>query len=491
MSESLVFDMTGDSKGAEAAFKRLQKENERLNRELGKTAEESVKAQKKGMAMGQGIASSIGSAVASVFTLQTALRLVSAEWDNILRKQQKSASTTMTTADAKMSFNRNIGDVPQAERQWWDKTVMGIARRTGQKAANVYLAAGEASASQGTLNRNQLAANIEMGFRFSPDSREEAQAIAGGLGDLSSLTGSGNTMVNAAAMLAMGKQARVTSLRNINQNLVPGAIGAQGFGGTANESMALATTLTNLMKDTTGATSKTAAISIAGELDKVFGAAPSPADHIRKLQQNPAMLKQFMGKASIPLEAKIPFQQLATKGSDAAKLFEQNIGGFAPNAGAAEAMVNRFLGGIANDPIQRTAQLARQMEANVANQELADQRGATAGVINGQEVDGGTRLQNALQRANVGWAQQKASGMLFNAQVAGGKDPAMAAVDILQQRVNVLEGGGIRLGGKAMGGRNDPGNAELAKELRELIAYLKTEAAKPKKQKHNIDANTE
>lgn len=479
MSEQLVFDMSGDEKGAVAAFKRLQKENEKLKQGFADLAKESAKAEKQTTTWSDKATAGMGNMVAGVFSLAAALKVASAEYQHLIDRQNKAAKTVITTSNARQGFQRNLGDVSQDERAWWDKTIMGIASRTKQLPANVYQAAGEASASQGNLTREQLARNVELGFRVAPESAQEAQALAGGLGDLASLTGSGDSMVNLGMMLAAGKQARVSNLRQVAQNLVPGAIGVQGFGGTDAEAMALATTLTNLSKDTTGAASKTAAIAFAEQADKILGAAGSPLEHIRAMQNDPSKAKKFMEKASLPMEYKIPIQQLITKGSAADQLFTSNLGGYGDQAGMA-ASAERYVNAVTADPMNRVATVDRSLESAEQQTQLRDTGAAMDSVIR-------SRVNNVLRATGDTWL---------------GNQVSMRAYDFSRMWRSPEEAGAVtiaaRYGHLARTAGDSPSeetreNLRLLKALYDELQGMRTdnkrEAAKPKAK--NVDRHGE
>lgn len=498
--DSVVFDINGDPKGAEAAFARLQKELDKSKAKVGELTAEArksalagdklgdafAKSGKQGEAMAMGFAKSMAGAVTATALLNAALRVTKAEYDNIIQRQQKASQTIIGTANSEMTMLRNVS--PQ-DHAYWRGQVGGMAQRTGQTVASVQQAIADASSAQGNQSNDQLRRNVELAMMVSPDNPADAQTIAGGLGDAVGLTGSMDERVNMGAILAMGKQTRIRSTPKIAERLIPGAISVKGYGGTATEAMAINTTLSTLMNDASGEKTPGSASRIASELDRIYGEKGSPLEHITALQNNPALLKKWyegtrkQPKGSIPEHAEIAFKNLVTKGSDADKLLRSNLGGFGTDADMGK-LTGDWLASAYNSSGQKLAGLDRAMAQTADSLENADSLAGRTGAMR-------KRVDDTLASAGASWMERTGYAMKFNVQTGRGMaSPELAAVGTLAQyRESVRNSPNLTDKQRA---DMEPLMQILDARIKEMVAELKglrtdNKTAKPKNVDGHID----
>lgn len=502
MSDSVVFDINGDPKGAEAAFARLQRELDKSKQKVTELTAEArksaaagdklgdafTKSAKSGEQMGAGWVKSMGSALAVTGLLNAALRVTKAEYDNIIQRQEKAARSILDNANAELSMLRNVS--PQ-DHAYWRSQVPGMAQRTGQKASVVQQAIADASSAQGNQTNDQLRQNVELALMVAPENPAEAQTIAGGLGDASRLTGSSDARVNMGAILAMGKQARVRSTAKIAQNLIPAAVSTQGYGGTAGEAMGLGTTLSTLMNDQQGDSTKTASIRIASELDRIYGADKSPLEHITALQNNPELAKKWYkgsrGKApgSIPTEAEIAFKNLITKGSEADKLLRSNIAGYGDDNMQAQLTQDWFQSTYATGA-QQLAKQDRALEATTDALDLVSTRPGRIGAMR-------KRLDETLASTGATWSERTGYAWRFDYQTSSGPnstDPEAAVLGSLVERRNFLRDNPNL--SPQQRSENDPLIKVLNVQIEAMVKELRGLRSDQKNSKKvNADAHTE
>lgn len=487
MSDSLIFDMQGDPKGAEAAFKRVQKELEKTKQAFAEMAKESANSAKQAESHGTSFVAGLGKAAVSAGILTAAIKAASAEYGHLIDKQKAAAAAMMNVADSRMALNLQLGDTSQERRAMFHNQAEEISRRTGVDLAKVNQGIAAATASQGNLTDQQLLRNVEMTYKVARHDDNEMREIAGGLGDMVKLTGNADATVNMGAMLEFGNQARVKNTAFVAQNMVPGAIGAMGFGGTASESIGFTSTMSHLLNDQQGAETKTAVIIGAAQMDKVLGEQYSPVEHIRRMQDNPALLKKFLDKASLPDNLKVAYRKLATKGSAEDKLFTQNLAGLGTDAELAES-ANRYLKDTGQDPLIAVADQHRQMLAASTLMKTRDPKQAQAGVNQ-------LNLYDLMRDSDAGYFETKGQQLLYGIQTLGGVPANDAMVERLRDRAQTIRG---HDGDSARERAADPVKESRAKELDRLATMLQQNTAAMEANtramnavRKNIDAHTE
>jgi len=499
MSDGLVFDIDGDPKGALAAYNKVVKENEKLIASQAKLVEASKRAAeagskqgdafarsaKQGEAMAAGFVRSMSGAAAIAGVLTQAVRVLKSEYDAVIERQQKASRTVISTANSEMAMLRNVS--PQ-DHGYWRSQVGGMAQRTGQTVSAVQQAIADASSAQGNQSNDQLRRNVELAMMVSPENPAEAQTIAGGLGDATRLTGSMDERVNMGAILAMGKQARFRSTPKIAENLIPGAVSVKGYGGTANEAMALNTTLSTLMNDQQGDKTQGSATRIASELDRIYGEKGSPLEHITALQNNPELLKKWYKgagagkpKADIPTHAEIAFKELVTKGSEADKLLRSNLSGFGTDAEMA-GLTGDWLKSAYGSDIQQLAQTDRGFAAATNAAELADVPGARNASMR-------SRMNEVLLATGASSTDRGKYAMRFDVGTGMGADPRVAALDSLIQHRRKLQDPQLPEETRTA---NQASVAILSELMKELVREMKGMRVDQKgKVTKNIDQHTE
>jgi hypothetical protein len=500
MADPLNWVVTADDKDIIAAFNRMNKELDKAKlkaKEAGDAAKKAEQDRKNGI---EGNVIALGKMAMKWVSVQSAIQIATAEIERYHQAQKDAGIETVATADAQIKFFRNLGRVGAEESKKVQQQMKDIASAVQQPVKNVYAVATEAISAQGNLSREQMLENVKMALRLAPESVPEATALGGALGDVASLTGSGNAAENAGLMLGMGEQARIPSMQQIAKNLIPAAIGVkQSLPGTGTaEATALVSTLTSVMKDKEGALSGTASIALASQLDSFFGddAKVGKTDkeggllkklgdgtlleQVAKLQNDPKAREAFFAKASFEGKAKPFVEELLTAGSPAARLFNQNRGKV-PFGQVAIKQTDEFFANLQTTPEQQVANQQRAMAAQTSALQLANQTGASSSVIREEVV-------KQLGAASQGMVLDQLGAWNFDIRRMAGWSPEEAAVDTLKDRRNSVENEGVLFTSKT----KDPEKVQMVARLDEMIAQLKGirgDQKQPKKK--NVDQHKE
>lgn len=414
-----------DEKEVMAAINKMNAEMEKLIAKNKKLSEDSAKGSKSSAGAMEGLAKGAIAAASGIATASTAMSVLRHETEALYEFQSKAAQAQLSTADAQAKLFRSLGTISADQRKKVFADLNSIAKETGVTQRQLYNSASFAVAASGSNDSTAVTSAIRQAARLAPDNAAEMDATAAGLLDLTSLTGTNDAKKNMGFMLAMGAQTRVTSLDKINANLVPGALGVKGFGGSANEAAGLVDTLTELMKDPTGAVSKTAAINLAKNMEKMFpNIGNSPLENIKAIQNDPAMRTKFLKDAGIEAEAYTPVSQLLTKGSSASEQLMSNIASM-PTLDRAGVDADRFISEMKSEQLQRVGELNRQGIATEDRMLIDDLRAGSSSVLR-------ERTLASIGAAEPGYMKSVSRGWQY---ALPGRSPEEAATTMIQNQL--------------------------------------------------------
>jgi hypothetical protein len=483
-------DFTGDSRAAQAELDKLTRKIAGLTEQMRKMRDDGSRGAKEQASSFDKMGSSLATVAMRYVSVGAAAAAITAELRDQMQLQRELARFQETAAGSQIKLLRNLGVVSAQERAKVLAEITEISRRTGVTEQNLFLAASNAVSAKGGLSNLQALQSVEMAARVAPEDVGELTGVAGGLLDTSSLTGTADARRNLAFMVALQEQSRVTNIRGIATQTVPGAIGVKGFGGTSEEAAALVATLSNAMKDQGGEKSKTAAIALAQQLEAQLPAedtfafdakgrrkmaAPgtglaSTEERIRRLQEDGELRERFLATATLDMkEAIVPMRDLLTKGSPTSQLFQQNIAKL--NAGTPPEKADELIAGIQGIPVQQLADLQRRSVAGPQRAMLANIPGGAQGAAYGA-------VDTALEQSGHGWMSRSFERFLMSLRPAlTGKTPAEVGIERLEslQYARLEE--------------TEEGRAQL-KVLREQLEVLKGLQALSQGKK-NVDAHVE
>ena len=178
----------------------------------------------------------------------------------------------------------------------------GGHRRERLPAAKELLRGGRAVAA----DDDALRAPLHDRLQRKPRVRERLRAgdaLAARALDMRQATGSTDFMANIGFLQNVQANSRVTSLARVGQHLLPGITGVMTRGDTPEEAAEFVATLNTLMQDAEGATTRTAATSLSGQLRDFkprrradrerYEALESTTARLQFLQGNPALKEDW------------------------------------------------------------------------------------------------------------------------------------------------------------------------------------------------------
>lgn len=492
-SEEIKWVVTADDKDIIAAFKRMQKELEATKqkmREQGNETEKAGKSQKD--LLDKGI-SGLAGMVTGWISVQSAIQLATAEYDNYIERQREAAAETMSTADAQLAFFRNLGNVSKEQSRQIQETVRQLAAANNTTESRVYNVASIARSSQGALTDQQMFANVGMALKLAPDREEQAVALAGALNASSRLTGSANPQENAGLLLGIGEQTRIDNLAQIAKTLLPAAVGIKATlkDTSTEEAMALLTALTTAGEDETGSISATAGLQLAAQLKelksgkKKVTTGTDLGDAITTLRNDPKKRKAFLDSATFEVKSKPFIEELLTPGTATANLYDQNLSKV-PTGARAAGNTQQFFENVGGAQYQNVATNQRVFESLTSGLQLQDQGGAAASV----NMAG---LDNAMKAARASWTERTMYANVFRYRtMMEGQNPNAVAGELLQDRANELRLPFNRLTNEMLPEATVKENEATAKLLEQAVAELRGLRADSKNGKpKNIDAHVE
>lgn len=486
MSEEIKWVVTADDKDIIAAFKRMQKELEKakqLQKENQDAAAKAAKAQKGGL---DDAIVSLGRMAIGWVSVQSAIQLATAEYQNYIDKQNESKQEVLKTADAQMAFFRNLGNVSSDYAKKIQATIKQIAAANKVPEASVYQVASIARSSQGSLTDEQMFANVGMATRLAPESLSEQTALAGALNASSRLTGSTDPRTNAGLMLGIGEQTRIDNMAQIAKMLIPAATGIKATLGktSTEEAMAMLTTLTTVSEDETGSTSRTGGMQLAGQLRK-FRKGTDLGDEITALQGNEKDREAFLKQASFEVAVRPFIEQLLTPGTQAAELYKQNLGKV-PTGARAQSVTDQFFQNVGAAEYQQVAQAGRTVASATDQLKTGDIPGAMRANVREQVLA-------AMRASGQGSFSGRASAIDYDISTSlHGEDPVLVAERMLGGRARFMRGQ-VNPEDQRTVAASDPAMEAAARKLDAVVEQLKGLRADNKNapKKKNIDRNAE
>jgi hypothetical protein len=438
---------------------------------------------------------------AGFLSAQQAAKLITDE----LRAQQelidKRTATQLTVGGSRNVLLRNlIGNEP----------LIGSTLAEAKQIANL-TGVSEIAINQGLAQTiSATGANVPLSIdltrtaaQFLKDQPAAIGTFAGTLADLTRVTGSQDPMVQLGLLAKVGQLSRVADPKAQAENIAPALIGTMAFGGDATSSGALFAALTGGSADKMGATTGTALIGLAQQLEafalgkdawKDLGgnmtlAPQSFGGRIGLLQQNPEWARKFLDHSSFEKKLEGPIRQLLTDPtSQVARDYQSNLKAFPDQAGLRAAGqgaldVFRF------NKLENVAEFDRRLSSTLET--LQTQRPSDRLTTEQLET-----LATIMQEAGQGNLQTRFS--LLKERVAGGGTVRSSDVTrLLEDQAAALERGPVWDNWQAGDAGPDrpivlaPTQAELetAELLRESVKVLRESLDQQKKTNdrlHNI-----
>lgn len=234
----------------------------------------------------------IGGAVSAIMAVANQLRV---EVANIRSVQSEAGGTQIDFGKALAQAVKNIGGAMDPVK--FRQAIIDAATRAGVSEAKMATVVGAAAAGVGTNTEEEVTsviASAELVAKAYPELEQAEQGIAA----------LGVTSIKRAAKLndeeaiGLGLQGAAQHKSDTTQKFVTNVLGdvpkLMDLDTTAQEAMGILSTFSQLMGDTEGSTSGTAAIVTLKELAERFPEIPTAMERIQKVQSSPVEFKKYM-----------------------------------------------------------------------------------------------------------------------------------------------------------------------------------------------------
>lgn len=294
-------------------------------------------------------------------------QLLKAEWEAFKNRQQSAADANINLAAPMAELSRASGGLYSAREL--ESAVANIASDAGAKQARVASLWEQAVSAKGPTTKAEMESLgdlVKAALQFAPTTDDQTLALmVGGAADLQ--RSQGLSAEQAIGFFEMaGNVGRVSKIQQQATNMIPGINSLTQFGASRAEAAALFGTLTRETGDFTGASSRTAALMLAKQIeDRGMG---TLMEGITAMQQDPELRDRFLkgGKFGGQDFAKASFEAayfptvraLLTGGSPQAATLATSIGEVGNEADAQAAF---------QESVDRTNQLGSVQAARLQN----------------------------------------------------------------------------------------------------------------------------
>ena len=266
--------------------------------------------------------------------VSSAAALITQELRAQLELIDKAAKTQLSVSQSRNVVLRNlVGTSPENARAILEEN-QKLASETGVSEQAINQARASAlSASGGNVQASLEATRVAA--KFLADQPGEIGGFAGSLLDLSKVTGSTDANENLGLLSFVASQSRVVSPQQQAANIPRALIGARSFGATSQEAAALFASITTGSGDLTGATSGTATIQLAKQLESFqVPGATTVSEKIAAMQSNPELASSFLADASFETSSLGPIRELLSNpNSEIARSFQSGMSALPDSAG--------------------------------------------------------------------------------------------------------------------------------------------------------------
>ncbi len=294
-------------------------------------------------------------------------QMLKAEWEAFKNRQQSAADANVSLAAPMAELSRASGGLYSAKEL--EREVARIASDAGSKQARVASLWEQAVSAKGPTTKAEMESLgdlVKAALQFAPTTDDQTLALmVGGAADLQ--RSQGFTAEQAIGFFEMaGNVGRVSKIQQQATNMAPAINSLTQFGMSRAEAAALFGTLTRETGDFTGASSRTAALMLAKQIeDRGMG---STMEAITAMQNDPSLRDRFLqggafggkdfAKASFEAAYFPTIRALLTGGTPQAAAFATSIGEVGDATDAEAAF---------RESVDRTNQLGSVQAARLQN----------------------------------------------------------------------------------------------------------------------------
>jgi hypothetical protein len=486
--------ITSDIGDVEKKLAKLQAEFLKLRDAQKKTVEESKRGAKDSADAFDGMGSKLAGVAGTYLSVQSAIALVTREYQNMTQAQERARKATMSVAEAQRDALINLGANSPQERDKFVKDIEQMSARTGVSMKDLYLRASTAMSARGNLSVDQAMSAVETSARFLPGNTEAGTTMAGSSLDLMKIMkGRGVEITPEQAMgylMAIGQTARVVDPEKLARNLAPSLASGMASGASERGSGALWSALTGSMVDPFGEKARTVMDKLPRQLAEflpestTYDERPGQPrtvkrkgtgmktmeERIEALRKNPKLLAQFMASEEIEPAAKTHVEQILSGKGAAAQAYDEFYRTL-PELKDSGAMYQNWLGVMEGSGLQQSAQFERTLDAGLERLQTSDPRAARMGMIR-------DKYSKILQDTGMGSTMSDLESLAVEAS----PDAERQFIQDLESRQKYLQGkktslsigaGGQPYGAETSTREASPAELKQAEVLGELVTALK------------------
>lgn len=259
-----------------------------------------------------GLGTKIAGAVAGFTSMGTVITFLKTEYDALLERQGKSADANISLAAEQEALLGNLGDANAGELF---ASIRKTSKRSGIKEENVTRAVNEAMAARGDLALGDVLSGVETAAKVRKFAPNELAGLSAAAIDTKKQTGLDMDQ-SMGFLMQMLPQSRVKSLKGVAENFTPAVGGLMQQGADRQTAAALLATLSHGMGDVTGERSRTAGLSLGGQL-REYAPGQSMAATIAELQRDKEKRDKFLSTATFEVAARPAIESLLSGGQQA------------------------------------------------------------------------------------------------------------------------------------------------------------------------------
>ena len=279
--------------------------------EQKKLSETGDAADKSGGLIG-GLTTKMGGFVSGLASGAAVISVLKAEYDALIERQGKSKDANITLAVEQEKLLDNLGD---ADPKQLFAAIKQTSADTSIKEANVTAAVNEAMAARGDLALEDVLAGVNTAGKVSKFSPGDLAGLSAAAIDTKKQTGLDMDQ-SMGFLRQMLPQSRVKSLKGVAENFTPAVGGLMQQGADRSTAAALLASMSHGMGDVTGQQTRTASLSLGGQL-RAFAPGQDMGQTIAMLQQDKEQRDKFLSKASFEVAARPAVESLLSGGKQA------------------------------------------------------------------------------------------------------------------------------------------------------------------------------
>lgn len=367
-----------------------------------------------------------------------------AEYDNLVQRQKTAADRQIDTAAAQHQAIAALGDDPTMNADQLTKHALDTSLSTGVIPKTIFDAQANAISAKAALSAQEALDAVSVAADANPYTG--IAETAGSLLDLKNRFGGGDPLKNITMAQLMGvsiggqQASRVKDPTAYATNAIPAITQLGAFKDTLQNSTALVAAFSTSMNDLTGASSGTAAIKLAKQLEIALPKLGTTMERIQYVQspQGDALRKKFFspgpGKMDIESGAYKSVQELLSPGDNKTKANLDAALKSVPSLDNAEAVYRKVSANQKAQEIQKVARLDRQYKVEAEAAQLADAAGAAASV----NREGLIKFLTAMKASDI---EQKFALAEFEFGTSlGEQDPLGFAIEKLKSKARIAAG---------------------------------------------------